>query len=163
MLAHSVAVEVEAAVVVADDFYAGRRDEDWLSHSPRDRVDKVLDWRRLRSEALEPLLARRPATWHPLDFEPGVGWIGWKRETVTVEPADVVLVDGAYSARPELSDLIDLVVLIEAPEAIRRSRLRDREGEHVIQSWHSLWDAAEDIYFSEIRPPAWFDLVLQGT
>ena len=161
-LARSVAEEIGAAIVLADDFYAGGTDEAWLSVSPRDRADRVIDWQRLRSEALEPLLSGREATWHPLDFEPGVGWVGWKQETVSVRPSDVVLLDGAYSSRPELQDLIDFAVLVEPAERIRRSRLLAREGENFIGRWHALWDSAEEFYFGAVRPSHSFDLVVSG-
>lgn len=162
-LACSLRASVAAAVVTADDFYAGGSNDGWLRRRPRERVEGVLDWVRLRDVALKPLLARQPASWHPLDFQRGVGWVGWKSQVVTVEPADIVLVDGAYSSRPELGDLIDLTVLVEAPESTRRERIRKREGDQTAERWHRVWDAAEDLYFNDIRPRTFFDQIVQGT
>jgi hypothetical protein len=31
-----------------------------------------------------------------------------------------------------------------------------------MRRWHSRWDAAEDHYFGSVRPPATFDLVVEG-
>jgi len=162
-LARSLSASVAAAVVAADDFYAGGSNDVWLRRSPRERVEGVLDWARLRDVALTPLLARQPASWHPLDFQPDVGWPGWKSHLVTVEPADVVLLDGAYSSRPELADLIDFAVLVEAPELTRRERIRQREGDQTAERWHRAWDAAEHLYFNDIRPRTSFDHIVQGT
>jgi uridine kinase len=161
-LARSVAQELGAAVVVVDDFYSGGDDSRWLSVGVEDRVARVIDWSRLRREALDPLRDRRHATWHPLDFKPGAGWVGWKDETVCVAPANVVIVDGAYSARPELEDLIDVSVLVEAIETVRTERLLAREGTDFMRRWHAVWDAAETLYFDRLRPPASFDLVVRG-
>jgi para-aminobenzoate synthetase len=76
-------------------------------------------------------------------------------------PATVLILDGVYSARPELRDLVDLAVLVEAAdERVRRRRLLTREGEAFMSAWHALWDEAEDHYFSRVRPRASFDLVV---
>ena len=77
-------------------------------------------------------------------------------------PAPVIILDGAYSARPELADLIDLAVLVEAPAAVRQERLAAREEAHFLEEWHTRWNQAEDYYFSLVRPPASFDLILRG-
>ena len=69
-LAEAAAKDLAATIVVADDFYSGGADAEWASVSVEERVDRVIDWRRLRRSALEPLLGGEAARWHPLDFEP---------------------------------------------------------------------------------------------
>jgi uridine kinase len=73
----------------------------------------------------------------------------------------VIILDGAYSARPELADIIDVSVLIEVSDRLRRERLRVREGEAFMKKWHAMWDSAEDYYFSQVRPKESFDLVIR--
>ncbi len=160
-LAQAIASRVEGQIVVSDDFYCGGNDDTWSGLSASEKVEKVIDWQRMRTQVLEPLLAKKPASWHPLDFQPGSGWVGWKEETVTLEPAPVILLDGVYSARPELADLVDLAVLVEADDEIRRQRLVMREGQDFMQRWHQLWDAAEEYYFTYICPPSSFDLIVK--
>ncbi|HLG63832.1 MAG TPA: hypothetical protein VKY19_17960 [Ktedonosporobacter sp.] len=161
-LAQAVAARVEASIVVSDDFYAGGNDDVWYGKSAGEKVAQGIDWRRMRMEVLEPLLANKAASWHPLDFQAGSGWVGWKEELVTLEPAPVILLDGIYSARPELADLVDVAVLIEIDDLVRRQRLVVREGQDFMQRWHQLWDAAEDYYFTYIRPRSSFDLILSN-
>jgi hypothetical protein len=36
----------------------------------------------MRTQVLEPLLANKTAFWHPLDFQPGISCVGWKKETL---------------------------------------------------------------------------------
>ena len=79
---------------------------------------------------------------------------------VSLEPADVLILDGAYSARPELADIIDVSVLIEALDKTRQERILAREGAVFAMAWHKIWDPAEDYYFSEIRPKKSFDLLI---
>ncbi len=161
-IAQAIASRVEGIIVVGDDFYSGGNDDAWSGFSAKEKVDKGIDWQRMRAQVLEPLLAKKPASWHPLDFTPEIGWIGWKDETVKLEPAPVILVDGVYSARPELSDLVDLAVLVEADDEVRRKRLVIREGQGFMDRWHKLWDCAEDYYFTHICPRSSFDIVVRN-
>ena len=71
-----------------------------------------------------------------------------------------MVLDGAYSTRPELSDLIDLAVLVDASPKLRRARLAARETPNVLTVWHERWDAAEAYYFTHVRPAWSFDLVM---
>ena len=159
-LADLIAKRISAAIVTSDDFYSGGNDAKWESSSPEAKADQAIDWKRLRTEALEPLLTGRPARWHPLAFTPGIGWIGWKEESVVVQPAPVIILDGIYSVRAELADIVDLRVLIELPEELRRERLIAREGPDFMSRWHAIWDSAEDYYFSRMAPHS-FDLVIR--
>jgi uridine kinase len=157
-LAARLAARVGGAVVEGDDFYAGGTDAEWAQRSAEAKVDACIDWRRLKAEALEPLLAGRTAIWHPFNFASGVGLAA---HTVSRAPAAVIILDGVYSARPELQDLVGLAVLVDLSEdRVRRQRLEAREGKTFMDAWHALWDQAEDYYFSRVRPPTSFDLVV---
>ena len=163
-LAGMVAEALDATVVPSDDFFAAEiTDAEWGMRSPRDRAATALDWRRLRGEALEPLLAGRSAQWHAFDFEAGVradGTYGMRAALTKRHPAAVIVLDGAYSARPELADLIDLTVLVDAPLQFRHARLAAREAACFLEAWHRRWDDAEAHYFTHVRPPSSFDLVV---
>src|SRR5438094_376211 len=72
----------------------------------------------------------------------------------------LIALDGAYSTRPELVDLIDLTVLVDAPLQFRHARLAAREAACFLEAWHRRWDDAEAHYFTHVRPPSSFDLVV---
>jgi len=131
-LAGMVAEALNATVVPSDDFFAAEiTDAEWEMRSPRDRAAGALDWRRLRSEALEPLLAGMSAQWHAFDFEAGVRVVGtyaMRTDFTKRHPSAVIVLDGTYSARLELADLIDLAVLVDAPVQLRQARLRGTRG-----------------------------------
>lgn len=163
-LTAQVHAPLQASVIPADDFFAAHvTDAEWDASSPRSRAEAALDWRRLRAEALEPLLAGRPARWHAFDFAAGArpdGTYRMQLNAVERAPAPVILLDGAYSSRSELSDLIDYTVLVDAPASIRRRRLAGREEPDVLAAWHARWDEAEDYYFTHVRPAPSFDLIV---
>jgi uridine kinase len=72
----------------------------------------------------------------------------------------VIILDGAYSASPAIEDLLDLTVLVDVPVAERHRRLAQREDAQFLRRWHTVWDAVETYYFTEVRPKASFDLVV---
>lgn len=76
-----------------------------------------------------------------------------------VEPASVVIVEGVYSARPELRPLLDIAVLVEAPADSRLRRQRERHDAHELEV---RWDLAERLYFNIFSPPNSFDFVVSG-
>jgi para-aminobenzoate synthetase len=158
-LAQAVGAEVGALVIDGDDFYRGGDDAYWDAQAPAQKVDLVIDWRRQRA-VLQRLRGRRQAQWQPYDWDADDGRLATQ---VIAGPADVVILDGAYSARAELADLYDLRVLLCVRRDIRQDRLRRREGEQEWAEWQARWGEAEDLYFEKLMPPESFDLVLDGS
>lgn len=154
-LASLLSGHLDSAVVHGDDFYRDMPEPERLELSPAGGIENYFDWRRMRSEALEPLSKGRSATYRPFDWEAGSG-LG---EPVTVESRPVVVVEGVYSARPELSSVVDVAVFVETPERERNVRRRLR---HDPSEWELRWDAAEQLYFRTVRPVESFDLVVPG-
>ena len=158
-----IAKELKAAFVQNDDFYDARiSNAQWDACTPAQKVADVIDWRRLRTDALDPLLAGKVARWHPFDFEQqhADGTYPLSEKFVERQPADVIVLDGAYSSRPEVADLIDLSVLVDVPVAIRHQRLVTREDGDFLEGWHARWDVAEAYYFEHVRPKSSFDLII---
>ncbi len=50
-----------------------------------------------------------------------------KDEPKILDPADVILLDGAYSAAPALAALVDLTILVDVPVREQHARLTRRE------------------------------------
>jgi uridine kinase len=149
-IAEAVAQATGAALVHTDDFFQATP-----PRVARLALADYYDWPRLRIQALEPLRARLGAVFRRFDWERGSGLDG----TVTVEPSDLILVEGVYSAAPELRDLVDRSVFVDTPEQERLRRLRGRVKP---EEWDDQWLLAERAYFGVIRPPASFDLIVSG-
>jgi uridine kinase len=163
-IAAMVAGTVDGVVVPSDDFFAADiTDEGWDARDAAARVADVLDWQRLRQEALEPLLAGRAASWHPFDFDAGTrpdGSYAMASHVVTRHPSGIVVLEGAYSSAPQLANLVELSVLVDVPVEERHRRLVARDGDTFAAAWHARWDPAEAYYFSRVRPASTFDLVV---
>ncbi|QHT61492.1 hypothetical protein GXP70_16995 [Paenibacillus lycopersici] len=149
---------IPAAVVHIDDFFdASVPDAEWDRCTDEQKCRRCMDWRRLRREALEPLLAGHGANYRPFSFETDDRLAA---HTVTVQSAAVILLDGIYGTLPELLDLIGLSILIEVPPATRYRRHNERENSEDTE-WHARWDSAETYYFTRLRPPSSFDVVIE--
>jgi uridine kinase len=148
---------LDARLISGDDFYAGGTDEEWAARSPIERLEFVFDWRRMRADALEPLRDGRSASWRPFNWQT---MEGLSEEVIVREPGQVIVLDVVYSGRPELSDLVDVAVLLTLDDDVRRARLVKREGAPYMASWQALWESAEDHYFSAVRKPESYDVVI---
>lgn len=151
------------SVIEGDDFYSGGSAEAWDHLTAAQKADWVIDWRR-QLEVLTSLRRNGIAQWHRFDW----GSEDWDSETVPLAAtptitrmAPVVILEGAYSCRPELQGVLDLLVLLTAAHEVRRDRLIAREGEGYQADWQARWAAAEDHYFGTVMPPERFDLVLE--
>ena len=97
-IALAIAKKVGGVVIIGDDFFSGGPDSGWDARSTDAKVADCIDWRRIRKEALLPLLAGISASWHPFNFSTG---IGLSEKLIRCEAAPVIVLDGAYSCRPQ--------------------------------------------------------------
>lgn len=145
-----------AVVVEGDDFYRDMDSRRRAALSPADGVQHYFDWQRLRSDVLEP--ARRGAS--TLRYQ-RYDWVlgamgGW----VEMPMPDVVIVEGVYTLRPQLLDLVDVAVWVETPEETRLQRQLER-GENT-DEWIARWRAAEDHYVASCAPRSAAALRVRG-
>jgi uridine kinase len=155
-LATAVAALLDGAVIVhGDDFYrvmpAGERER----LGPEQGYQRYFDWERLRDEVLAPVRAGRAARYQRFDWS--TGELGVWRE---VEPGATVIVEGVYSARPELMPYYRLTVFVDTPREVCLRRVRAR-GENS-EEWILRWRAAEDFYLRGMWPQARVGLVVRG-
>jgi uridine kinase len=154
-MARSLSVKLGAAVVPCDDFYRDEPEEVRLAYDAAEGVRRYFDWERMATEAVLPLRTNMVATYRPFDWQAGRG-LG---NEVTIEPAPILILEGVYSARPELRSHLDLAVLVQAPAATRLRRQRERHDPH---DWERRWDLAERHYFKTVCPQSAFDFIISG-
>lgn len=155
--ARTVVGELGYAVVVeGDDFYRDLPDDERAALDPAAGVEQYFDWQRLRREVLEPV-RRGDAVLRYQRYD-------WDRATmgdwVEQPMPDVVVVEGVYTLRPQLRDLIDVAVWVETSEETRLRRQAERgENDDV---WIRRWVAAEDHYVATHDPRSAAVLHVEG-
>jgi uridine kinase/molybdopterin-guanine dinucleotide biosynthesis protein A len=156
ILATAVSLRSGGSVVEGDDFY--RSSLPRLTVSQREAmsdaavVDAVIDWQRLRDQALLPLRAGRPATFQPYDWDADDGRLASPK---TIPAANLIIVEGVYAARPQFADLVDVSVYQGVDPQTRARRYAERESD---PDWTRFWERGEAYYFGAVRTPASFDL-----
>ena len=154
-LAARLTERLPAALLDGDGFFAGGTA--LRCDSPEQRAHDCIDWRAQRT-VIERLRGGHSASYHAFDWEAFDG--SRMAETTIVEARPVILLEGVYSARPELADLLDLRLLLRVSDELRRARLRARE--HGLGPWDLQWHEAEEWYFAQRAPLASFDFVVDG-
>ena len=128
-LADEIVAESGAAVVHLDELYDG-----WTGLP---QIGGQLD------SLLRPLATGRPGTYRRYDWHAGS-----YAETVTVAPADLLVVEGVGAGSGTIGDLITLLVWLDAPHDARKDRALARDDDGFAQQWEA-WARSEASYFEQ--------------
>ncbi|MFF3419272.1 uridine kinase [Streptomyces sp. NPDC002698] len=158
-LASAVARLDDAVVVRGDDFYRPMDAGERADLTPAQGYDRYFDWQRLRDEVLTPLATGHDAAYRRYDWPTGSLATD---EACAVACDGIVLVEGVYTARPELADHYDLVVYVDTPPEESMRRLRARGDDHGPIDWEARWRLAEEHYLNTTRPRERAHLVVPG-
>ncbi|HET7667585.1 MAG TPA: AAA family ATPase [Mycobacterium sp.] len=126
--------------------------DDFASHD-----EPLAWWPRMLHDVIDPLLRGEPASYQPYD------WVNRRRadETVTVEPNDVVIIEGVGATRKAWRDRLALRIWIDCPRDIRLARGIARDGEELREFWIG-WMKAEDAYLESEQPQLYADVVVNS-
>ncbi len=94
---------------------------------------------------LRPLASGRPGQWRRWDWYAD----GWA-ETLTVDPAPLIVLEGVGSAAAAYAPLTTLTVWVEADLEIRLARWLERDGEQMRPFWET-WLADEEVLHARER------------
>lgn len=156
--------------VEMDDFY--------LPSESRPSNDAVLtsygqqyNWKRLYKQVLEPLSFDREGKYQRYDWN-----LDALSELHTVPIGGIVIVEGIYSTRQELSHLYDFIIWVQCPYHLRLKRgiARDeiivasdraveRKGEDPRQMWEKIWMPQEQRYIKAEQPYKLANLIVDGS
>ncbi|HTJ38128.1 MAG TPA: AAA family ATPase [Dactylosporangium sp.] len=119
---------------------------------------KMLIWQpRLREWVFEPFRRGEAGAYRRYDW-------GLERlldDWTTIEPPDVLIVEGVGSASVAMRADLTLSVLVDAPRELRLRRGLERDGEALRPEWER-WMASEDGHFAEDATPESVDVLVDG-
>jgi uridine kinase len=131
-----------AEIISMDHFFPQNKESDSIAH---------IDSERFISEVLEPLKTGKSFSYKPYDCSRGDF-----NDTITVNPADVTVVEGSYSHSFEGFYDIKVFMTIPASEQLRRIKLRNPE---VAEDFKNKWIPLEERYFQQTAAEQKADLV----
>ncbi|TDC17910.1 uridine kinase [Streptomyces sp. 8K308] len=147
-----------AVVVHGDDFYRTMAPEERLRLTPEEGYQQYFDWERLRDQVLIPLATGKAASYQRYDWSTGALTTG----RVGVPPSGTVIIEGVYTARPELAHYFDLTVYVDTPRDTCLHRQHARGHDHGPSNWIERWRAAEEHYLTATEPSVRADLTVRG-
>ena len=113
-----------------------------------------VDYERFREEVLLPLKTGNPFFYQPYDCSSGM-----LKESVTVQPKRINVVEGTYSCHPRFQDPYDLTVFLQVTPEVRRRRILSRPA-FLQKRFFEEWIPMEQAYFAEFAVREKSDLVV---
>lgn len=143
-----------ATIIELDDFILSRlseRSADW----------EGFDWKRLRTQVLEPLRGGAETLEYDI-YDWTRNDLGEKRK---VTPHKYVILEGVGLLQGKLGPFFDYTIWIDAPleETSRRGKARDKkEGMDHESLWNEIWSPNDKEYFEKHRPTERADCVMKA-
>jgi hypothetical protein len=111
-------IAIGGVSVLRDDHFFLPLNEYPAARLPPDEAYRLyFPWERMRDEALLPLRRGQTARYQRYDWE-----TDRLNQWITVEPNELILIEGVYSTRPELRPLIDIAI------SSKRHAMNDESG-----------------------------------
>ncbi|MBA3331990.1 MAG: uridine kinase [Actinobacteria bacterium] len=148
----------DVVVVEFDDFYLPLRERQARVERGDIEIGGNFDWRRLRDQVLMPLSRDEVSSYQRYDW-PSDELAEWHMVPI----GGIVLIEGNYCTRHDLSSFYDYSLWIDAPHELRLERGLRRGGDHTRERWLKEWMPEEDRYIAAEDPATRVDLVLDAT
>ncbi len=134
-----------ATVFHMDDFFLRpeQRTAERLAE-PGGNVDRE----RFAEEVLAPLVERKSVTYRRFDCH-----TGRLCEPITVTPASLVVVEGAYATHPALGTYYDLSLFLDIDPALQQQRIVKRNTAEEAARFFERWIPLETRYFEAYNVP----------
>ena len=79
---------------------------------------------------------------------------------IPITPQKLVVIEGAYSMHPELSDYYDLSVFLDISPELQRERILRRNDPQMAERFFNTWIPLEEKYFSELNIKEQCDIMI---
>lgn len=149
-------LESSIEVVHLDDFYLPSINRP-TSAKAQSSFGSNIDFKRVRTQVIEPLLADKDAYFKRYDWDTDT-----LAEIHVIPRRSTVIIDGVYALTPELIGMYNLKVWIDCTREIRLARGLNRDGIGQRNQWIREWMPAEDQYVQNYSPMLKADTIING-
>lgn len=153
-LAKKIAEEIGAQVIHTDDFFLPfeMRSTERLSTAGGN-----IHYERFFDEVINGIKSGKPFEYRIFSCKTG-NYNGSK----TVDPSKPIIVEGAYSLRPEFADIYDYKIFMTVDEKIQLDRIFSRNGKDALEIFKSKWIPLENRYFEFFNIEKQCDIVIKN-
>jgi uridine kinase len=148
---------VDVQIIKMDDFYKPSRER-----LPQREADALIgsdyDWQRLRTQVLQPLIHGQTVSYQRYDWDSDM-----LAEWHDVNLNSVVIIEGCYSLRHELTFFYNLTCWVYCSREQRLERGIARDGETKREIWEKYWMPAEDRYVELEEPHRRANILIDGS
>lgn len=144
-LANRISAEFNACVIRMDDFFlpSEKRTQERFSQAGGN-----VDYERFAAEVLPNLKSHVAFQYGVFDCSE-MKINGFK----SVLPADVIVVEGAYSLHPYFGDYADIKVFVTVEKEEQLKRIAKRNGQALLKRFKNEWIPMEEMYFKACLIP----------
>ena len=114
-------------------------------------------YERFFDEVLIPLQRGEAFSYRPFEC-----WRQALGEEISVTPKPITLVEGVYSAHPQFQDPYDLKIFLQVAPEEQRRRIRQRNGEEMLERFVKEWIPLENEYFSAFHISEHCDIIFEA-
>ena len=153
-LARKIAEEIGAQVIHTDDFFLPfeMRSAERLATAGGN-----IHYERFFDEVINGIKSGKPFEYRIFSCKTG-NYGGTK----TVDPKKLVIIEGAYSLRPEFADIYDYKIFMTVDEKIQLDRILKRNGKDALEIFKSKWIPLENRYFEFFNIEKQCDIVINN-
>lgn len=165
-LAFRLANDFSGAVVPVDDFFLP------LTLRTPERLAEPggnVHYERFLAQIVTPLLEIKKHN-KAQPYWPELSWERYDCSAGTFSPAvkntgkaSLLIIEGAYSMRPEFRQIYDASVFLSVPAPVQRKRILARNGQARYEAFRDKWIPLENRYFSFYHVPECCQYQLDGT
>lgn len=114
-----------------------------------------VDRERFLEEILIPLKEEKPITYRPFDCSTFS-----LCPPITVEPKNLIIIEGAYSMHKDLEPFYDLSVFLSVLPEIQKKRIEKRNSPPLAKRFFNEWIPLENAYFEKTDAQNRCDLII---
>lgn len=152
-LASNLSKALDCDVIHMDDFFLPK---DLRSEARLSEAGGNVHYERVKKEVIDGLsnemIQYRQFDCSKMDFG----------QKITINLGSWLIVEGSYACHPYFGSYMDLSVFLQVPYDIQVQRIRQRNGEYMLEKFVETWIPMENKYFEVYQIKAKADMVISG-
>ena len=152
-LSDILAKRYEVTVFHMDDFFLQKHQR------TKERLAEVggnIDRERFIKEILLPISKKEIINYHKFDCSTFT-----LSETFTIEPMNIIIIEGVYSFHPEFVNFYDLKIFLDISSKYQQVRVINRNSEYIANRYFNEWIPLENKYFNTFKIKEKADILIK--